>query len=130
MPLDIHIDDERRRVSLHASGVLTDEDVFRVAQTLRESREEIYGFDMLADLSGTEKFEVSTGAVRSLSMEGIMTGDGSRRAVVAHTLVAYGVGRMYAMLRGESAGNLAVFRTRVEAVAWLEQADRRRGAPV
>lgn len=130
VPIEIEIDEGRQRVSLWASGVLTDADVLETVSKLQAQPDAIHGFDLLADLSGTERFEVSTSAVRSLSMEGVVTGDGSRRAIVAHSAVAYGVGRMYAMLRGDPLGKLAVFRTRAEAVAWLEHADRQHGSAV
>jgi hypothetical protein len=63
--------------------------------------------------------------IRSLAHRAIYSvdeavGPGSRMAVVARNDEAFGLARMYEMLRGDTPVEIVVFRSMPEAEAWLE----------
>jgi hypothetical protein len=125
VPVDYRVDPERRVVFTRGYGVLTDYDVFTYQREVW-SREDVAGFDEVWDVTAVEKIalphpdRVGDLAALGASMDAPHTS--SRLAIVAPADFAFGLGRMYEVLRHadpKSRKEVMVFRARPEALRWL-----------
>jgi hypothetical protein len=124
MPLSYEIDTTRRLVVATASGALTQADVVGYQKEVW-SRPEVAGFDEIVDMSSVTSLVVSTERVQllaALSASMDAPSSRSRFAIVAPADHHFGIGRMYQTYRDanpQSTKQIGVFRSRVEAHAWL-----------
>lgn len=125
-PIEFSIDrDAGVRVAAFR-GVVTDADLMQAYESLLGDPQYDPTLHDLVDMSGVERLEVSAKAIRELVKRyarvdelGIRT----RLAIVAPSDVAFGVARMYEMLRGDDVPEeIHVFRAIAEAQAWLGSA--------
>jgi hypothetical protein len=132
MPIHYHIDHDRRLVLAEGSGVLSDADVFGYQKEVW-SRADVAGYNELVDVTAVEKFAVPSGqrvvdlAVLSAAMD--TPAARARFAIVAPQDIGFGLGRMFEITRNlepRSTKQVAVFRTRGEALAFLEIEDEPR----
>ncbi|MBI3828103.1 MAG: hypothetical protein HY291_01210 [Planctomycetes bacterium] len=129
MPIEYTIDHKRRLVLACGRGVLTEKDFFGYQREVW-SRPEVAGYDELVDMNAVERIvdptpeQIQDLARLSASMDA--GGASAKFAIVASKDLAYGLGRMYEIYRGlnkQSTKDVAVFRTREEACAYLGIAD-------
>ena len=125
MPIAVHIDHARRLVIAQASGVMSDEEVFGYQREIF-SNPAVAGYDELVDMTLVEEIQLPSHerarelAALSASMD--PPGVETRFAIVAPQSVAFGLGRMYEMLRELQPGSgkkVVVFRTQQEAMVFL-----------
>lgn len=127
VPISFEIDREKRLVSARATGVLTHDDLIGY-QDDAWSSDEVMGFDEIVDMSSVEQiaFESSrrVSELASLAAQKDLKGDPSRLAIVAPSLEAYGLARMYQTYREtapRSTRTVRVFRSLTEAQEWLRK---------
>lgn len=125
MPIEYRIDRERRLVLAEGKGVLTHKDIMGYQREVW-TRPEVQGFDELVDMSGVEEIaETSSVGVREIAEVAVAMDQpegASKFAIVAPGDLAFALGRMYESFREITPGSkkeVAVFRTRQEAFAWL-----------
>lgn len=128
MPIEYEIDHEQRLVEARGRGTLTHEDVFGYQREIW-SRAEVAGYDELVDMSGVEAIDLpSVEEIRNLAgLSAAMDSGGStsRLAIVAPDDYAFALGRMYETYRAldsRSTKQVAVFRSRKDAMAFLRPA--------
>ena len=125
MPIDHHIDHDRRLVRARCLGILTDEDIFGYQREVW-SRSEVSGYDELVDLSEVEEIALpSPGRVRELArLSASMDprSPSSKLAIVAPDDLTFGVGRMYETYRGlndRATKQARVFQSLSDALTFL-----------
>lgn len=127
MPIEYRIDHERRLVLAEGKGVLTHKDIVGYQREVW-TRPEVQGFDELVDMSNVAEIAgTSAVGVREIAEVSVATDppEGTPKfAIVAPGDLAFALGRMYESFREITPGSkkeVAVFRTRDEAFAWLEK---------
>jgi hypothetical protein len=122
MPITYHIDAERRLVLTHASGILTDADLLAHKERLARDAAFDPAMAQLSDLREIQRLDVTAAGVRAMvdhDTVHVARRTGHRLALVVPTDDAFGMARMYQLMRREDDGNVGVFRTMPEAEAWL-----------
>jgi hypothetical protein len=125
VPIQYHVDHERKVVFAEGSGTLTDEDVFGY-QVEVWSRPDVKGYHELMDMTGVETIQQPTPErihqLAELSAHMDSYDKRTRFAIVAPTTIAFGLGKMFQAQREiETRSNkeVGVFRTRTEALVFL-----------
>ena len=125
MPIDHHIDHDRRLVRARCLGILTDEDIFGYQREVW-SRPDVSGYDELVDLSEVEEIALpSAGRVRELArLSASMDprSPSSKLAIVAPDDLAFGLGRVYEAYRegnDQSTKRVGLFRSLADALTFL-----------
>jgi hypothetical protein len=127
MPIDFTIDKERKVLVACARGELSDADLLDYGQRLLDDPEIKQADHELVDLT-----DVSSGSL--ISAEGVRElarfwrGEYDRiaagkLAIVAPSDLAFGLGRMYQMLRDDGPDRIRIFRDMEEAWDWLGEPD-------
>ena len=116
------VDTSRSLVLSKAFGTLTDDDLLGHVRALRADARFHSRMFQIADFRDVVKLAISSVGVRQLGALNPW-GAGSRRAVVVTTDFAYGMARMYEMIREPSDDELEIFRTLEKAVEWLGLGD-------
>ena len=119
MPQFYKIDKERRLVLSTASGVFSRSDAVRHMQKLLKDPDFDPRYSQIADFTQVAKIELSAKDVHELAQRSVFSPQ-SRRALIVPNEVAYGLGRMFEMLR-ENQGEMGirVFRNLEEALDWV-----------
>ena len=119
MPAFYKIDRENRLVMTTASGTVTLADALAHQEKLRRDPDFDPSFSQLLDVSFVTRMEITSEHVRLLAQSSSFSPN-SRRAVLVSNDTAYGLARMFEMLR-ESAGDtgIEVFRSLDEALDWV-----------
>lgn len=119
MPAFYKIDRENRLVMSIASGTITMAEALDHHQKLRSDPDFDPAFSQLLDVSHVTKIELTTEDVRRLA-QAAMFSSTSRRAILVSSDTAFGLARMFEILR-ESAGDtgIEVFRDLDEALDWV-----------
>jgi hypothetical protein len=113
------IDKERRLVMTSGSGVFTLADALAHQGKLLNDPDFDPAFSQIADFTQFTHFNLSAGDVRKLAERTIFS-PRSRRAMIVPNDLAYGLGRMFEMLReNEGETGIRVFRTLEEALEWV-----------
>ena len=99
-------------------GVLTDADLLNHVRGLRAEAAFHGGMCQVADFRDVSEIAISSGGIRALAALNPF-GQGSRRAVVVASDYAYGMARMYQMIREPSQDELEIFRGLEHALDWL-----------
>lgn len=119
MPAFFKIDRERGLVITTAAGVLTLADGLALQENLRKHPDFDPGFSQLMDCSHVTKVELTREDVMRLAQTSLFAPD-SRRAFLVTGDLAFGIARMFEMLRdtmGEK--GIRVFRNLDEALDWV-----------
>ncbi len=125
MPIDYHIDHDRRLVLARGHGRLVDQDVFGYQHEVW-SRPDVRWYDELVDMIGVEHIEVpSTDRLKQLvdlasGMD--LPGAPTKFAIVAQDEVATDLARffrIYRELHPRSTKTVGVFESRRAALDWL-----------
>lgn len=113
------MDPQLRLVVSRGWGLITADDLLLGLRALRQEPGFAPDFRHLAVMDAAARISVSTAMVRVLIQEAPF-GAGARRAVVTPGDLAFGLGRMYQMLRGGAVGEVDIFRDLDPAITWLE----------
>ncbi|MFT5441154.1 MAG: hypothetical protein ACI8W3_000194 [Myxococcota bacterium] len=119
MPISYVVDTCQKLVEVTVEGDLTDEELIQHCETMRADPSIDPDFVELDHLDSTLEL-ISINAIRAVAE---MLEDSTlvrKMAIYTQRDVAFGLARMYEMLGGESATQVAVFRNLSEAKAWLE----------
>jgi hypothetical protein len=126
MPVFYKIDKERKLVLSSATGVLNREEAASHQLRLLSDPEFDPNYSQLLDFTHITRLDLSAADVRRLAQRTIFSAD-SRRAFLVASDLAFGLGRMYEILR-EAAGErgIRIFRDLEEALDWaLSQQEAR-----
>lgn len=118
MPHKLRIDVALRTVFTTPFGVVTDRDAREHVEDLRNHPDFEADFNQLFDARGVTSVELSGACLREIAAMRLF-GEGSLRALVVTAEVAFGLARMFEMLRGDAPDEVRVFRDIDEARAWL-----------
>jgi hypothetical protein len=128
MPIDYTIEHQRRLVTAAATGTLTRDEIFAYQNEVW-SRQDVAGYNQILDMSAVTSVDAPSPSGPSMeelaALAASMDDEAlpTRFAIVAPGDLAFGLGRMYAVYRGQqpkSAREVGVFRTMDEALAWIE----------
>ena len=119
MPAFYKIDKGRRLVLSTAWGVFTLADAVSHQRKLAKDPDFDPSFSQIADFTQVTQFDVTTDDVHRFAQSSIFS-PVSRRAILMPNVAAFGIGRMYEILRGlEGEKGIRVFRTLEEALDWV-----------
>jgi len=131
LPIDVRIDHARKLVVARVHGVMSDEETFDYQRGVW-SDPAIAGYDELVDMTAVEEIRLPSSArareLAALSASMDLPGAETRMAIIAPQNEAFGLGRMFEMMREMEPGSrrkVGVFRTAEEAMEFLG----RKGAP-
>jgi hypothetical protein len=114
----------RADIEIALSGVATHEGFFRFTETLQSDPRFRAGLRLLVDLTGFDASALPDAAVNELS-EHVVERDWAHPpagvAIIAPDERTFEAARLYRANLGGSRSNRHVFRSRAEAVAWLEE---------
>ena len=119
MPASYRIDTTLGLVQSVAAGRLTEEDLRLHQRGLASDPAFRPDLAQLWDASAVERVELTNRCIRELASANPF-GRGARRAIAAPNDLAFGIARMFEMLRAETEDEVHVFRSMAEARAWLE----------
>lgn len=123
MAQEFQIDDTQRIIWVRCSGALTDHDIVTHQASLRADPRFRPEFFQLVDTCAVTEVEVSARVMWQLGQSQLFAPT-ARRAYVVVRDVMFGLVRMYGMYQGlRGRAEVRAFRTRAEAVAWLEVDD-------
>jgi hypothetical protein len=112
------IDPDLRLVVVKAWGTLTGVELIDATDALHAMPEFTHARRELGDYRDVTEFDMDGSAIRRLAARSVF--DSSvRRAVVVSADVAFGMARMYQMLREGPDDGLRVYRELDEAIAWV-----------
>jgi hypothetical protein len=119
MPGCYKIDKERRLVMTTAFGVVTKEDLLDHQDKLMADPDFDPTFSQLLDFAHMTKLDLKAADVKLLAERNIFAAN-ARRAFVVPEDVAFGMARMFEMLReGKGEQGIRVFRTLEEGLGWV-----------
>ncbi len=124
MPITYQIDPRRRLVLTHATGTLTDADLLAHKDRLVRDAGFDPGMSQLSDMREIQRLDVTAAGVRAMvdhDTANAARRSGHRLALVVPADDAFGMARMYQIMGRQEDGNVGVFRTMVEAEAWLAE---------
>ncbi len=119
MPAFYKIDKENRLVMTTGSGTVTVADALAHQEKLLRDPDFDPTFSQLLDFSHVTKIEVNSEHIRRIAQNSVFS-PVSRRAILVNNDTAFGLARMFAILR-ESAGDngIEVFRNLDDALEWV-----------
>jgi hypothetical protein len=121
MSVTVIIDKEKKLAICAAYGVVTNGDGPEMQRQLAAHPDFDPRFSQLLDMTQVIKLEIDADVVRKLA-ESTVFDPAARRAFVADSDAVYGFSRMFEiLLETTGAGGIKVFRSREEALRWLEQ---------
>jgi hypothetical protein len=125
MPALYKIDKERRLVMTTGAGILTMAESLAHQNKLANDSDFDPSFSQLMDFTQVTQIELSTNDIRRLAQRSIFSPQ-SRRAFIVPSATAYGLARMFEILR-EAAGEhgIGVFRSLEEALDWILSKEER-----
>jgi hypothetical protein len=119
MPACYKIDKERRLVMSTAYGVVTRQDLQNHQEALLVDPDFGKTFSQLADFTRMTRMEVTAADVRVLAAKNVFAPE-ARRAFIASDEAAFGLSRMFEILRAaKGEEGIRVFRTVEEGFAWI-----------
>ncbi len=128
MPASHYIDEEKKIIFTDWHGEPSDSnlvDALNIYLSDIRSRPELDGFNELVDFSDTKGLKLSVNALIELGKTASKFDkpDSNKLAIVVNSSLAYGLARMYGVYRNynpQSTKQVLVFRSKVEAMAWLD----------
>jgi hypothetical protein len=119
MPAFYKIDKERRLVLSSASGVFSLADALSHQQKLSQDPDFDPSFSQIADFTQVTQVNLSASDVRELAQRSVFSPQ-SRRALLVPNDLAYGLGRMFEILReNQGETGIRIFRSLEEALEWV-----------
>ena len=118
MPLKYRVEVSLRTVFTTPFGTYSDQDARQHVEDLRNHPDFEGVFNQFFDARDVTSIELSGACVREIATER-MFGEGSLRAFVVGTDVAFGMARMFEMRRGDAPDQIRIFRNIHDARAWL-----------
>jgi hypothetical protein len=125
LPIDVRIDHARKLVVVRVHGVMSDEETFGYQRGVW-SDPAVAGYDELVDMTAVEEIQLPSAArareLAALAASMDIPGPQTKMAVIAPQDEAFGLGRMFEMMREMEPGSrrkVGVFRTAEEAMAFL-----------
>jgi hypothetical protein len=106
MPAFYKIDKENRLVMTTGSGILTMADAIAHQEKLQRDPDFDPSYSQLLDFSHVSKIEINSEHIRRIAQDSVFSPT-SRRAFLVNNDTAYGLARMFAILR-ESAGDTGI----------------------
>jgi hypothetical protein len=121
MPYTYHIDPVLQVVFATAEGIMTDEELVRVAHEIAEDPLFHPGLRLLCDWTGVTQSRISQASI-AYAASSLRFSSGARCAYVARHGPETQVVVYYTVYSGQAgASNIRIFQSRSEAVAWLNQ---------
>jgi hypothetical protein len=118
MPASFRIDVARRLVLTRAWGVFTAQDLYDHYNTLAADPAFDPSFPQLVDLRDVERVDMEPSIIRRHALERLF-GEGTQRALVTSSDVAYELARIYKTFAEYVPQNVHVFRDMHDAEHWL-----------
>ena len=119
MPARYQIDKERRLVITTGTGPFLMADALDHQERLRKDPDFDPTYSQLMDITAMTLDNIGLEEIRKLAQRWLFSPQ-SRRAIVVQGEVAYGLARMFEMLRENAGENgIRVFRDREEALDWV-----------
>jgi hypothetical protein len=118
MPVGYLIDEAHEIVLSRGWGVVADPDLLLHARTLSRDARFAPHYHQLTDARDVSRLDVTAAGVETLANV-VPFGAGARRAIVAGSDAAFGMARMFEMLRGTKEDEIFVFRDMDAALRWL-----------
>ena len=118
MPATYKIDVSRALVRTTITGHVTDGDLARHQQHLAADPAFSPAMCQVIEVADVTGLSVTNEGMRAIARANIF-GPSSRRAIVAEQDAHYGLARMFQLLRDSAPEQIAVFRSRPAAYAWL-----------
>ena len=125
MPIEVRIDHARKLVMARVHGTMSDEETFGYQRGVW-SDPEVAGYDELVDMTAVGEIQLPSSArareLATLSASMDVSGPETKMAILAPTDEAFGLGRMFEMMRELQPGSrrkVGVFRTESEAMDFL-----------
>lgn len=118
------IDEQLRIVVTKAWAVFTGADLAAHASHLERDARFNPSFAQVVDFRSVERVEVGQADVAASARRGLFA-KGSRRALVAHSDVLFGLSRMFEILHEATGAEAAVFRDLNAGIGWLGLSEHR-----
>jgi hypothetical protein len=119
MPAFYKIDKERRLIVSTATGVFNREESLSHRRRLLADPDFDPSYSQLVDFTNVTQFDLSSEDVRQLAHNSVFAPN-ARRAFIVASDFAFGLGRMYEMLReGAGENGIRVFRELDDALDWV-----------
>jgi hypothetical protein len=119
MPVGYKIDKEHKLVMSTAYGVVTREDILFHQQRLLADADFSRNFSQLADFTRMAKLEVNATDIASFAAKTVFAPE-SRRAIIVPDDEAFGLARMFEILRDAKGDDgIRVFRSVEEGFDWI-----------
>lgn len=119
MAVGYTINVELQVVLVKAWGTLSSADLITATDALHGMPEFGSALRELGDYCEVTEFNLDGAAIQRLAAQSVFA-HSVRRAVVVNTDVAFGMARMYQMLRDGPGDGLRVFRDMDQAITWVE----------
>lgn len=123
VPIEYHLDTERGILYCTVKGAVLGSDVFAIDDRMRNDPEMRPEYHQVSDFRFATDVKITSDDLARLSYQKPYFRPDSRRAVVAKGPLAQAMTRMFAVQRGEEAGQIKVFDTIEEAEAWIGGAE-------
>lgn len=124
MPLSFEVDPVSLILNLEMTGEFSAAEIEAIQATVQEHAKTTTLKGVLLDVRGATVPGVSSESIQMAARRAqtFEATQGLRMAVIADTDLAFGLSRMYELVRNED-GSIRVFRERELAVEWLEAVD-------
>lgn len=124
MPLNVHVDAERRMISVAGEGVVTDQDLLDYVQKYLKDRD-LSEYDEFFDLADADLWDLTSKGLTIVASAAAETDPHSTPTKIAILVSqAYGMGlsRMYQSFRENKGGvrETRIFWDREECLEWLD----------
>jgi hypothetical protein len=131
MPVTYEIDAARAVITMRAHGAVTSDEFQATREAIQADPGHDPGFKYLVDLRDVQRFAMSGDDVDMLANDrtSLYFEPGTPCAVVTDSDEAFGLSRMYQMMRGGGAEDLRIFTKMAEAEQWLGLQIRTETAP-
>jgi hypothetical protein len=119
MPCSYRIDKKRRLVIGVGTGTVTKEDIILYLRNMKNDAAFDPHYDKIENTRDVTELKINNADLQEISQI-IILDNSVRRALVASRDLLFGVSRMFEAYRGsEQEGNFGVFRTKDEALQWI-----------
>ncbi|MDH3642849.1 MAG: hypothetical protein OES38_12185 [Gammaproteobacteria bacterium] len=119
MPIYFKIETERRRVTSVAIGTLIDDDLTQHQQSLAEDPDFDPSHQQLFDFTPSDEIRITYAALASTAANSLWE-PGAKRAFVVKSSIGDSMLQLFKNTLGEDRGTIEVFRSKDDAMAWLE----------
>jgi len=121
MSVRYSIEHELRLIRVTLTGELSDESLVEADTVFREDEDANPDYDQLMDCSHAVGQSITREALIDLTSRPPYFSNRCRRAIVVSTKAAFGMARMFELLREDKAGEFRVFYDVHQAETWLKR---------